>query len=184
MSRQDDPYIQVYWRLSEEYPQVWDDDKALAWFVRLLKAADGMWPSAADVPVGVPSRTWRLLTDGDDPLVIRDGRRFRIRGMDKRRNARSSAASNAARMRWSNAGRIAMGNAETMPHSTAQHSTAQIPPTPARRGLRANGTNPRAMNAQEGQRRRDIANDLQQRYLRGELSEEQHRDARRQAGLS
>jgi hypothetical protein len=125
-----------------------------------------------------------LTVEGGLVIPEAGGRRFRIRGLDKKRNARSSAASIAARMRWGNADGIAMGNAETMPHNTTQHNTTQIPPTPAKRGLRMNGENPRAIAAKEGQRRRDIASALQQRYLRGELDEDQLRDARRQAGLS
>lgn len=69
------------------------------------------------------------------------------------------------------------------------------PPTPAERGQdgdddgmpggtpRSNGTNPRAVAAREAQRRRDLANDLQLRYLRGELTADQHRQARADAGL-
>ena len=70
-----------------------------------------------------------------------------------------------------------------------------IPPTPAERGHdgddeehprgtpRANGTNPRAVASRDAQRRRDVANDLQMRYLRGELTADQHRQARLDAGL-
>lgn len=122
MSRQDDPYLELYWRLAEEYPEVWDDDRALAWYVRLLKGAEAAWPTAADTPAGIHPRTWALLVGGTDALVIPEanGRRYRIRGLDKKRDARSTAASKAARSRWRNAGRNAHGNAETMPHSKSR----------------------------------------------------------------
>lgn len=118
MSRKDEPFVEVYWRLEDEYPEVWDDDHALAWYVRLMKLAEGMWPSAATVPAGIPAKVWAMLTR-DEGLVLPDagGRRYRIRGLDAKRNARRNAASTAARSRW--------GTAEAMPHSTAQHSTPQ-----------------------------------------------------------
>lgn len=134
MSRRDDPYLEVYWRLAEEYPEVWDDDRALAWYLRLLKAAEASWPTAADTPAGIPSRTWALLVSVELVLPDAGGRRYRIRGLDKKRNARSTAASQAARSRWrnatrtatGNAGRTAIGNAngnaEVMPQSRAEQS--------------------------------------------------------------
>lgn len=120
MSRRDDPFIEVYWRLAEEYPEVWDDDRALAWYVRLLKAGEASWPTAPDTPAGIPSRTWALLVAVELVHPEAGGRRYRIRGLDKKRSARSSAASNAARSRWRNAGRTANGNAEVMPHSKSR----------------------------------------------------------------
>ena len=52
-------------------------------------------------------------------LVLVDGARYRIKGMDKERAERSASASHAARTRWGNAPRNAGGNAprnaETMP---------------------------------------------------------------------
>lgn len=131
MSRRDDPYLEVYWRLAEEYPEVWDDDRALAWYLRLLKAAEAAWPTAADTPAGIHPRTWDLLTAGSDAVVVPEagGRRYRIRGLDKKRDARSTAASKAARSRWRNAARtangIADGNAETMPQKQSK-SRAEI----------------------------------------------------------
>lgn len=57
-------------------------------------------------------------------------------------------------------------------------------PRELRMNPRALGTNPRAVAAREAQRRRDVANELQMRYLRGELTEDQHRQARIDAGLA
>ena len=86
---------------------------------------------------------------------------------------------------------------ESRDETRAETSRADTgsPPTPAQRGQdgdgdgmpggtpRSNGTNPRAVAAREAQRRRDLANDLQMRYLRGELTADQHRQARADAGL-
>ena len=254
------PFIEIYWRVADEYPEVWDDDHALAWYARLLRGAEAVWPGAADRPEGVPSRTWALLTSTDGLVIPEGPRRYRIRGMDAKRNARRTAASNAARNRWGNANgnakgnadriggnvprrsdgggaygvvsedshkstrtvdnigptpadgtdgtdlsvndgparnarRTAEGNAESMPKTRPDQNRADSPPTPAERGQdgdddgmpggtpRSNGTNPRAVAAREAQRRRDLANDLQMRYLRGELTADQHRQARADAGL-
>jgi hypothetical protein len=126
MARQDDPYLEVYWRLADEYPEVWDDDHALAWYVRLLRAAEAAWPTAPDTPAGIPPKTWSLLVSVELIEPTRHGRRYRVRGLDKKRNARSTAASIAARSRWrnetGNASGTPDGNAEVMPHNRAEQS--------------------------------------------------------------
>jgi hypothetical protein len=105
VSGQDDPYSRIYWRLADEFPRVWDDDRALAAYTRLLVVADGAWPSAAAIPVGVPPRTWRSLVEAGLVIPEASGRRFRIRGLDKHRAARSNAARNAVNARWQRNGR-------------------------------------------------------------------------------
>ena len=86
------------------------------------------------------------------------------------------------------------------PRTRRDETRRDSPPTPAERGHdgdhdddgfdgprgtpRANGTNPRAVAAREAARRRDVANEIQMRYLRGELTEDQHRAARAEAGLA
>jgi hypothetical protein len=169
MTRQNDPYLEVYWRLADEYPDIWDDDKALSWYVRLLRSAEAAWPTAADVPVGVPAKTWQVLVSADLILPERGGRRYRVRGLDKKRNARSSAASNAARSRWSNA----TGNAEAMPHNRTEQNTADNPPTPAKRGLRSNGTSPRQVAAQVSAGRKAALDALHLAYQRHEITEDE-----------
>ena len=114
-----EPYSRLYHKLADEYPEVYDSPD-LAGYCRLLVAADQAWPTAARW-AGLASRQCfdRLVACG---LVIPDGQRYRIRGLDKHRIARSKAAARAAQYRWNaprnadgNAPRIADSNAEVMP---------------------------------------------------------------------
>jgi hypothetical protein len=111
-----DPYTRIYHKLADEFPEVYDGPD-LAGYVRLLIAADQAWPTSARWAGYVTRPTLdRLVATG---LILVDGLRYRIKGMDKEREARSESASNAARSRWGNATRNADGNAtrnaETMP---------------------------------------------------------------------
>jgi hypothetical protein len=89
---------------------IWDDDKALATWIRLLALADKIWPSPAELPRGASkSAVDRLIGAG---LIEADGpHRFRIPSLDKKRDAARNAASNAARIRHGNA----ESNAESLP---------------------------------------------------------------------
>ena len=92
----DDPYSRHYWRFADEYPDIYEDDAAYALWGRLLRLGDMAWPSAAHLPYGVKKGALKRLVDAD--LIFQEsGGRFRVRGMDKERSARSQAASNAAR---------------------------------------------------------------------------------------
>jgi hypothetical protein len=113
-----DPYSRLYWRLSDEFPEVWDDPKVLGTYVQLLIAADAMWPSRPHVPAGVDTTP---LTDSG--LVVMDGQRYAIRGLDKERKKRQKAGRTGAAARWSDhdgtpdriADRITDGSAFGMP---------------------------------------------------------------------
>lgn len=89
---------------------IWDDDKALATWVRLLALADKMWPSPAELPRGASKPAVdRLIGAG---LIATVGQhRFHIPALDAKRNAASNAASNAARIRHG----TARSNAESLP---------------------------------------------------------------------
>ena len=110
----DRPFVRVYHAdLIRDYPDVWDNDAALAAWVRLLVSADGSWPAPAELPRAAKDKAVATLVSSG--LVIPDSaHRFRIKGMDAERNARADAARNAAVKRW-HSGRNAEGNAESMP---------------------------------------------------------------------
>lgn len=116
------PYSRIYWALSDEYPEVWDDAEMLGTYTQLLKDADALWPTRPKFPADAKDTVLaRLISAG---LVIPDGRRYTIRGLDKERSVRTASASHAANARWGNADGNAGRNAETMP-SLAKPSQAE-----------------------------------------------------------
>lgn len=94
-------YVRVYWTIIDDpkFSEVYDDDRALACWLRLLISADQAWPASASVAASVrrPSLD-KLVRVGLVDLVA--GGRYRIHGLDAERNARQDAARNAAAMRW------------------------------------------------------------------------------------
>lgn len=117
-------YSKVYHLLADEYPTVFDGPD-LAAYVRLLVAANQAWPTAARWP-GYATKTevQRLATVG---LVLLDGQRFRIKGLDKERTARSEAARHAARTRHADAARTADSNADGTADRTADRIAEVMP---------------------------------------------------------
>ena len=94
----DDPYSRLYWRLSDEFPEVYDDDARLALWTRLLVAADQAWPSAAFLPAFAEDGALHALVDCG--LVEVDGKRYHIRGLDKERKRRRKSARKGAAAKW------------------------------------------------------------------------------------
>lgn len=95
------PYSRVYWSVMDDpkFATVYDDDAALATWLRLLISADAMWPSPAPLPRGVKSRPLGVLVTAG--LVdLATGDRYRIHGLDSERTRRSDAGRNAAAVRW------------------------------------------------------------------------------------
>ena len=97
----DDPYTRVYWRLSDEYPDVWDDAATLGAYVQLLCQADMAWPSKPHRPSLIDDDAYTRLVDCG--LVIEEGKRYTVRGLDKHRRARRRSARKGARKRWEDA---------------------------------------------------------------------------------
>lgn len=94
------PYSRVYWEVIDDpkFAHVWDDDRALATWLRLLVAADMAWPASATLPRSSHAKSVAVLVDAG--LVDRQaGDRYRIHGLDKERNARSEQAAGAANAR-------------------------------------------------------------------------------------
>lgn len=86
-----DPYSRIYWRLSDEFPAIYDDDAALAAWVRLLVIAEGAWPGAAQMPRKIKRSALKTLVDCE-LISMLPGDRFRVRGLDAERNRRAEAA--------------------------------------------------------------------------------------------
>lgn len=142
-------YVRVYHDdLVRDYPDIYADDGALATWLRLLVLADKMWPTPAELPRSVKMRPLRLLVDRRLVELV-EPHSFRIRGHDAERTKRSDAARNAAAGRWQDNGN-ATGIAPRVPsraETEDEPSQAEIPPPPAQRGRRKDGTNPRSVGS-------------------------------------
>lgn len=136
----EDRYTRIYWRFADEYPDVWNDDWALALWTRLVRLADMAWPAAATLPYGIKKAALARLTvdrEGGPLVVMVTPSTFRVRGMDKHRAQRSQSGRDAAEARWrnadgnakrnatGNANSIAERNAETMPNKAKQNRAEQ-----------------------------------------------------------
>jgi hypothetical protein len=87
------PYSRIYHSIVDDpkFATVYDDDRRLATWLRLLIVAEGAHPSSAYIPEGTNRGALAALVECG--LVdIGTGRRFRIRGLDAERTRRSQAA--------------------------------------------------------------------------------------------
>lgn len=94
------PYSRVYWEVIDDpkFSGLWDDDRSLAAWLRLLLAADMAWPASASLYHGVNRTALDKLCRAG--LVDMQGAgRFRIHGLDKERQQRSDEARRAVSQR-------------------------------------------------------------------------------------
>ena len=148
----DDPYSRLYWRLSDEYPEVWDDPKVLGTYVQLLTAADGAWPSHPHMLAYVEDDAVAVLTGCG--LLITTGKRFTIRGLDKERKRRRSNARRGAAAKWAHADADAVADADA--HALADavaHASASKSQSERRPNGNAIGMPSRAEPSQDEPRR-------------------------------
>ena len=124
-----DPYTRIYHKLADEYPDVYDDKAMLGAYVQLLIAADQAWPSRA---------RWAGYADEDEMaclekegLVLRDGKRYSIKGLDKERKSRSSHARKAARARYDQPSEQEASTALSNARSIAQTMPSRAEPSRA-----------------------------------------------------
>lgn len=154
-AKEDRRYARFYYpEFIRDYREVYADDAAFATWMRLLVIAEQMWPMPPELPRSVKPRPLRTLVDAG--LVSVAGVTFCIKGHDAERSRRRESGRKGAGVRWdsdgnANASANAMrthsdGNANAMPSTSTSKSKskAEIPPPPAERGLRKDGTNPRA----------------------------------------
>lgn len=86
------PYSRVYWSIIDDpkFVTVYDDDRHLATWLRLLLVADQSWPASAHLPAGC--RRASVLELERVGLVDLSGNRYRVHGLDGERGRRASAA--------------------------------------------------------------------------------------------
>jgi hypothetical protein len=185
MTAQRDPYVRVYYRIIDDpkFRDVYDDDSRLACWMRLLLVADGTWPAPAPIPVNVKRSAFQHLVDVG--LVdLFPGSRYRIHGMDAERGERRDRASAAARIMHSKRSANAeheQSDSSATAEQQSMHSAplrsaplqSDIPPTPAKRGLRSNGTSPRQVAAQVSAGRKAALDALHLAYQRHEITEDE-----------
>lgn len=92
------PYVRVYYSVMDDpkFRDIYDDDRALATWLRLLLIADAMYPAPANLPRRVNDVTLKKLIDAG--LVdIEQSDRYRIHGLVAEREHRSEHARKGAR---------------------------------------------------------------------------------------
>lgn len=107
-------FIRVYHEdLIANFPEVWEDHRALGLWVHLFADADRLWPTPPKLPVGLPRTALRKLVDAE-LVVLLPMSRYKVRGLDALRLRQQASARHAAEARWDapgNADRNASGNA-------------------------------------------------------------------------
>lgn len=94
-------YSRVYWSIIDDpkFEEVYDNDGALATWLRLLIHAEMAYPATATIPVGTVRRSLMYLVSAG--LVELSGTsRYRIVGLAAERERRSAPARTAASVRW------------------------------------------------------------------------------------
>jgi hypothetical protein len=84
------PYSRVYWSVVDDpkFEAVYADNNHLATWLRLLIAADAIWPASASLPVTARKASVTALVDAELVDILTGGR-YRIRGLDAERTRRS-----------------------------------------------------------------------------------------------
>lgn len=129
MTAQPDPYVRVYYRITDDpkFAEVYDDDAALATWLRLLINADAMFPAAAPIPAGTDPEVLAKLIELEvvDPV---GSTRYRIHGLESERTRRSEAGRANASKRWTKP------DATAMPPHSDRNATAMRPHMPPHSG--------------------------------------------------
>jgi len=101
MTAQPDPYVRVYYRITDDpkFADVYDNDAALALWLRLLITADATWPAAAPLPQLDRNALNTLVNAGLVDLV--GATRYFIHGLGTERTKRANKGSQMAAARWS-----------------------------------------------------------------------------------
>lgn len=130
------PYSRVYWEVvdDDKFATVWGDNHSLATWLRLLMAADMAWPASSSLYDGVHrASVTRLCEVG---LVdMQPGGRYRIHGLDKERQERSDAATDAVKTRYARTTPVAdnqkLPSTEGLPRraETSKDETSKDEPT-------------------------------------------------------
>lgn len=94
-------YVRVYQSVVDDpkFVGIFDDDHHLATWLRLLMAADAIWPLSCPLPASARRASVRALVEAG--IIDVEGPRYRVHGLDAERQRRSSQGRAAASKRWS-----------------------------------------------------------------------------------
>jgi uncharacterized protein YbdZ (MbtH family) len=86
------PYSRVYWAVVDDpkFATIYGDDHHLATWLRLLMAADALWPASCSLPANARKASVKALSDAGLIDILPFG--FRVRGLDAERGRRREAA--------------------------------------------------------------------------------------------
>lgn len=87
------PYSRVYWSVVDDpkFAAIYDDDKHLSTWLRLLLVADQAHPASANIPLG--TRRTSVIALAEAGLIdMGTGSRYRVHGLDAERARRKEAA--------------------------------------------------------------------------------------------
>ena len=94
-------YSRVYWSVRDDdrFLGVYCNDAHLATWLRLLIAADAVWPHPADLPASARKASVSALKAAG---LIEElpGGMYRVHGLDAERQRRADAARRSASFRW------------------------------------------------------------------------------------
>jgi hypothetical protein len=135
-------YSRLYHRFAQEFPDVWADDRVFGAWTKLLILADASWPMRPPLPRSVrPAVVSRLSEAG---LLEVDGDTYTLRGLDAERARRRDAARTGAAKRWQSDSNANALPSTRLDETSTSKETKELPPPPAKRGRRANGTDLRS----------------------------------------
>ena len=115
-----EPYVRVYQTIftDPKFVGIVYDDHHLATWLRLLMAADAVWPLLSPIPASARKASVKALVEAG--LIDLEGPRFRVHGLDAERERRSSQGRAAASKRWSST------NAAALPEQSDSNARASF----------------------------------------------------------
>jgi hypothetical protein len=141
MANQADPYVRVYYSVTddERFVRVFADKTALGWWLTLLLYADAMFPASAPLPA-MPKQVREILTSSGLIEVTPSG--YHVHGLAAERAKRSAQGRAGASRRWSD--RNANASDPQMPTHSERNANAL--PTQSERIPNAMHSEPRRVD--------------------------------------
>lgn len=126
-------YCRVYYTIKDDpkFEGIREDDHHLAAWLRLLMAADAIWPASPDLPASARKASVKALVDAGIVDILPGGR-YRIHGLDaergtRRDNARTSVAHRTYNERNTNVSESGYSHSEPSQAEPSQAETESEP---------------------------------------------------------